>query len=175
MALIDIHRVVETVTSFLVKEKVVFDTIVDQYFDGEQITFFKGQRRSIPSSSLPSIEVYPQSATPGWYATRTQQNDMGLGIDITTDNGHPDTAVDLESRLVTLATRILAHPPHLRAPILGTQTTLQDSLPNGVQYGTAQGGRMRVAVITWQGKHLDFLADKLFAPVMAAPGPLQCG
>lgn len=171
MALIEINRVVDTLLSWYVEEKPLFDAIVSNYYGERSLTILKGIRKSIPISSLPSIEVGPVSDSFGWHAVRVQEETPTLEIHVTTDNGEPVTAIDLEGKLVSLAVRILTYPPHLRAQIQGTNTWMYDSLPASVNYGaTAAQGQMRVAKITWTGKNLEYLSDQLFAPFLQGGG-----
>jgi hypothetical protein len=57
--------------------------------------------------------------------------------------------------------------------IEGTQTHLFDSLPEQARYGTAQNGRQRVATILWQGRYIEYLANRLFRPELRVPGPVD--
>jgi len=163
MALVEIDKVVDTIITFIEYQRPVFDTIIDTYFENRRLNIFVGRRPSIPASSLPSIEVTPVGDSVKWAFCRVQENNPRIEIDITTDNGHPEQAVRLESRLVTLVTQILAAPPALRAGLVRGYRSLQDSLPEGVTYGTADNGRMRVATVSWTGNILTYLSDEMFS------------
>jgi hypothetical protein len=171
MALVEINRVVDTILTFYEEEKPLFDTLISNYLDNRQITLYKGIRKVIPESNLPSIEVGPVSSQLSWHACRVQEDNPSLEIHISTNIWDPALAVDLEGKLVSLATRILAHPPHLRPQIQGSNTWIYDSVLPTVQYGaTSAQGNIRVAQISWTGKLLDYLADSLFPPFLQGQG-----
>jgi hypothetical protein len=172
MALIQVDKVLDTINALIEDQRPVYDTIIDRYHQGRSLNILIGRRPTIPASSLPAIEIYCTDETLGWHACRVQQEEPAIKLDVTTDNGHREQAVRLEAALVTLTTRILASPPHLRPRILGTQSHLYDSLPNSVSYGTAGEGRMRVATISWRGKMLEYLSNRLFDS-LEIPQPLD--
>jgi hypothetical protein len=163
MALFEINRVVDTVIDILESQRPYFDTLTDRYFQDRMLTIYKGRRPSLPASQLPSIEVYPTASTQSWFACRTLQEEMSLGIDVSIDNTNPALAVDLEGKLTTLVVRILTRPPHLRTYIQGTPYTWYDSLPQGVQYGgSSPQGVMRVSRLTWSAKALEHMSHQFF-------------
>jgi hypothetical protein len=171
MALIEINRIVDTVLTFYEGEKPLFDTIIANYLDNRQLTLFKGIRKVIPESNLPSIEVAPVSSQLSWHACRVQEDNPSLEIQVSVNIWDPALAVDLEGKLVSLAVRILVQPPQLRPQIQGTNIWLYDSVLPSVQYGsTAAQGNMRVAKISWSGKALDYLTDTLFFPFLQGGG-----
>lgn len=172
MALIPIDKVADTLILFIEQQRAVYDTIIDMYYEGRRLNIFLGKRATIPASSLPSIEVDGKSESIGWHACRVQQEEPSMSLEITTDNSDPTSAFRLQAALVSLTTRILAAPPSLRTLIKGTRTHLYDSLPNNVAYGTAGQGRMRVATVTWQGKSLEYLSNRLFDPQLQIAEPL---
>lgn len=161
MALLQADKILDTLIEMIERERSVYNTIIDRYFEGRSLNIFLGRRISLPASSLPAIEVTNVSTSIGWHACRVQEENPSIEIDITTDNGHPEQAVRLEAQLVTLTTRILASPPHLRPLIKGSNVWMYDSLPSGVRYGTAEQGRMRVATISWSGKNLEYISNRL--------------
>lgn len=171
MALVPIDKVLDTIILWNVEQKPIFDTIIDRFFDGRSLNIFLGRRATIPASSLPALEVAGRGESLGWHAVRVQQEEPSIEIDITTDNGNPEKAIRLESELVSLAVRILAHPVHLLGRIERTRTHLYDSLPSNVSYGTIGNGRMRVATISWSGKSIEYLANRLFQPCLTIKGP----
>jgi hypothetical protein len=165
MALIEVNKIINTVILWIEAERVVYETIIGQYFtNGRTLNIFKGRRKTIPASSLPSIEVIPAGDSAEWAFCRVQQDNIKLEFDLTIDNANPEVSVEVESKFVTLTQRILCSPPHLRAPIEGTQFHLQDSLATSVSYGSAKGGQQRVATISWEGKVLEYLDDSQFQP-----------
>lgn len=164
MVLVPDSNVADTILSWLEEERPVFSSIIDRYFSGRQLNLFLGRRSVIPASSLPSIEVQVTDVSLSWFACRVQTEEPSVEIDISTDNGMPSEAVRLESELVTLVTRILASPIHLRPRILRTRNHFYDALPSGVTYAKTPDGRMRVAVVSWKGKSIEFLANRLFEP-----------
>jgi len=172
VALIQDDKIADTILGFLEAQRPVYETIIDRFFDGRRLNLFLGRRASIPTSSLPSIEVQVTSVSLGWHSVRVQQEDATLELDITTDNGHPEQAIRLEAQLVTLTTRTLATPPHLRPRIQNSRTHIYDSLPTNVSYGKADQGRMRVATVTWLGKEIEYLANRLFTPGLQIGKPL---
>jgi hypothetical protein len=169
MALVPIDRICDTLVEFIEDQRPVYDTIIDRYYEGRRLNLFLGRRATFPASSLPAIEFEPASDTLGWHACRVQSEDQALEIDITTDNSSPEAAVRLESSLVALTIRILSIPPHLLSEIKGTRKNLYDALPSDVRYGHSGQGRMRVATISWKGKTLEFLANRLFSPYEIEP------
>jgi hypothetical protein len=160
--LYEINRVVDTVISVLEAQRPYFDTLVERYYENRSLSVFKGQRPIIPLSNMPSIEVYPQSSQLRWFGCRTPEEEFSLGIDIAVEETRPDIAVDLEGKITTLVGRVLATPPNLRLRIEGTAASFYDSWPSGVQYGTAGNGTIRVARMSWTGKALEHLSNKLF-------------
>lgn len=171
MALYEINRVVDMVLSFYQEEKPLFDTIIANYLDNKQLTLYKGIRKQIPESNIPCIEVGPVSNDVSWHAVRVQEEKISLDIRVTVNVWEPTLAIDLEGKLVSLATRILTYPPHLRPQIPGTPVWLYDSDLPSVQYGSpAAGGNMRVSKITWSGKALDYLSDNMFPPFLQGGG-----
>lgn len=171
MALYEINRIVDMVLTFYREEKPSFDTIISNYLDDRQLTIYKGIRKQIPESNLPCIEVGPVSSEVTWHAVRVQEDHPSLDIRITISLSEPTLAIDLEGKLVCLATRILTYPPHLRPQIPGTQAWLYDSDLPTVQYGSpAANGSMRVSKISWAGKALDYLADSVFPPFLQGGG-----
>jgi len=171
MAIVEINRVINTILTFYEEERPIFNAIIDNFFQGERITLFKGIRNVIPESSLPSIEVGPVSGTPSWFAVRSQQEESALEIHISVSCSDIVSAINLEGKLVNFAQRILLHPPHLRPLIQGTNTVLFDSFPGPVQYGSAASdGRIRVSKMSWTGKALECLSDSLFPPFLQGGG-----
>lgn len=171
MALIETIKIVDLLISFIEEQRPVYNSIIDRFFEGRMLNLFVGRRPTFPASSLPAVEIEMASETIGWHSCRVQENNPTLEIDITTDNSAPEQAARLESALVTLTTRILAAPGHLRADIQGTNAWMYDSLPNNVTYGHMGQGRMRVATISWTGKNLEYLKNKLFKPALWIRGP----
>ena len=165
-------KLMDTIIQFIEEQRSVYETIIDRYYEGRILNIFLGRRASIPISSLPSIEVQVTNVSFSWAYCRVQQEEPSLEIDITTDNGYPEQAIRLESQLVSLTTRILSTPAHLRPRIMGTRLHMYDSLPKGVTYGKADNGRMRVATIQWGGKQLEYLANRLFKPALQIGQPL---
>ena len=171
MALTSIDKVCDTILSFIKDQEPVYNTMIDRFYSGRKLNLFLGRRATFPASSLPAIEVDPISDTIGWFGCRTQQEEPEIEIDITTDNSDPESAVRLQAIMVNLTVRILSIPPHLRTQIKGTRVHLYDSLPSSVRYGKVREGRMRIATISWKGKSLEYLANRLFEPI-DIPGPL---
>jgi hypothetical protein len=174
MSLYDISRVVDTVIGFLETQRPVFDTIIEQYYPGNnrRLEVFFGRRVTIPTSSLPSIEVAPAGSGPDWFACRTLRDTLSLELDVTVDNYDPEHGTRVLTALETLVTRILTRPPHLRPTIQGTQSHLFDALPGRVQYATAGQGKMRVATIPWEGQILEYLANNEFEPYLRVGSPV---
>lgn len=170
MALIQVDLLCDTILQMLAFQTPVYETIIDQYHHNRIINFFLGRRAQIPASSLPSIEVEGKSSSLGWHACRVQQDEPSVELDITTDNSDPESAVRLQAALVTVTVRILNAPPNLRPLIKGTRNYLYDSLATNVTYGTVGQGRMRVATLTWSGKVLEFMSNRLFDPQLQIPG-----
>lgn len=166
--LIEINRVVDTILTFLEEQKPIYNTIITNYLGSDKkLTLFKGIRKTIAQSNLPSIEVGPTGDTMEWHAARVQQENLTLEIHITISNSDIPTALDLEGKLAALTTRILTVPSHLRPQIQGTEQWLYDSPLPSVTYGaTALAGSMRVTRISWTGKSLEFLRDELFPPAL---------
>jgi len=173
MALTQDDLVADTILAFIEGQRPIYETIIDRFFEGRILNTFLGRRSSIPTSSLPSIEVQVDSVSLGWFAVRVQEENPSLGLDITTDNGFPEQAIRLEAKLVSLTVRILASPPFLRPRIIGTNTHLYDALPTNVTYGKADNGRLRVARILWVGKQIEYLANRLFQPQLQIGDPLD--
>ena len=171
MALIPVDKVLDTIILFIEEQRPTYDTIIDRYHTGRFLNVFLGRRSNIPSSSLPSIEVAAVNESFDWFAVRVQEENPSIEIDITTDNGHPEQSERLQAALVSLTTRILAHPQHLRPRIQRSRTHMYDSFPQNVTYGTADQGRMKVATISWQGKSIEPLANHLFKICNQAFGP----
>lgn len=171
MALIPVHKVVHTLLGWFESERGTFNTIVDQYYQGKQINFFKGLRKVFKESSLPAIEVGPTDDAPSWEFVRVQGDSLNLEIHITTSNFIPEAALDLESKLASFVTRILCYPPNIRGRIEGTNTWFQDSFPKGIQYGAAgYTYNIRVSKIQWGCKVLEYLSDASFPPVVQEGG-----
>ncbi len=167
--LIPVDRVIDTVLSWFELERNVYDTLIDQHFQGRRITFFKGLRKVIPESDYPSIEVGPTSDQWSWEFVRVQGDTMALEIHITTSNKNPADALVLSSRLASLTGRILTRPQHLRGRIEGTSHWFQDCNVGPVTYNA--GGynfNIRVDQIAWSGKILEYLDDSDFDPSMQA-------
>lgn len=171
MALLPVDKILDTLIIWVEEQRPIYDTIIDKFFDGRCLNVFLGRRATFPSSSLPALEVAARSESLGWHAVRVQKEEPSIEIDITTDNGNPEFAVRLEAELVSLTVRILAHPVHLLGHIERTRTHLYDSLPASVSYGTIGNGRMRVATISWSGKSIEYLANRLFMPCLQIKGP----
>lgn len=172
MALVEANRVLDTFLTMFEEQRPVYNTII-QYYLGERkfISYFKGIRKAIPESNLPSLEIGLTGDTLGWYATRTQEDNVSLEVHITTSNKDPVTAIDLEGKLVALTTRILTIPSHLRPQIQGMNAWLLDSGLPSVTYGSSQAtGNIRIAKITWQTKNLEYLGDNLFSPMLQGGG-----
>jgi hypothetical protein len=170
MAIIPVDRAVHTLMSWMKLEEPTFNSIIDMFYQGKQITFFEGLRKTIPESSLPSLEVGPTSDTGDWPFCRVQGDTISLEVHITISNKLIYEAMLLESRLASFADRILRYPPHLRGNILGTRIWFQDSYSKGVTYGAAgYNFNMRVCKINWEAKVLEYLADDMF-PVILQDG-----
>jgi hypothetical protein len=171
MAIYEINRVVDMVLTFYTEVKPLFDTIISNYLDNRQLTIYKGIRKVVPESNLPCIEVGPVSSDVSWHAVRVQEDNPSLDIRVTVNLWDPNLAIDLEGKLVTLATRILTYPPHLRPQIPGTNAWMYDCELPQVQYGSAAaGGNQRVSKISWTGKTLDYLGDGYFPPFLQGEG-----
>jgi hypothetical protein len=172
MALIEINRLIDTILTFITDEQAAYDTLIANYLgDRFFLNTFKGIRKSLPVSSMPALEVGPVGDQLSWHSVRVQEDTMALEIHISTNNGNPVAAIDLEGKLVALTMRILTVPAHLRPQIQGYQTWLYDSPLPSVQYGaTAANGNMRVAKISWSGKALEYLTDPMFPPFLQGGG-----
>ncbi len=173
MALLPTEKVIDTIIAWLEAERPIFDTIINAAHPGRRLTIFHGSRSQIPANQVPAIEVAALEETLGWFACRVQQESPSLRIDVTVDNQEPEPAARLLSSLASLTTRILAHPAHLLPQIEGTQTHLFDSLPDKTRYDTAQNGRQRVATILWQGRYIEYLANRLFRPELRMLGAVD--
>jgi hypothetical protein len=171
MALIPVDRVIDTVLGLMVAQEATFNTIIDEFFTGKRINFFDALQKSISDSSLPSIEIGPAGDNLSWKFVRVQGDDIDLEIHITTSNKLPEIAMRLESRLVSLVTRILAYPANVRGRIEGTNTWFQDSFPNSVSYGSINYNfNIRVAKVNWKAQILEYLPDIAFPPLLQEGG-----
>src|SRR3954454_1784276 len=120
MALQPIDRVVHTLMSWMRLEEPTFNSIIDTFYTGKQITFFEGLRKVIPESSLPSLEIGPTGDVGDWSFVRVQGDEINLQIHITISNKLITEAMILESRLASFTDMILRYPPHIRGRIEGT-------------------------------------------------------
>lgn len=161
MALIPEDKYIDTILQMIERHRPIYETVIDRYFSGRRLNLFVGRRATIPTSSLPSIEVVNTGNSLSWFAVRVQQEQPTLELDITTDNNDPEQAVRLESALVCITTRILAAPVNLRPYIARSQHWMYDAFPGNVRYGSAGEGRMRVAVVSWSGQTLEYLTKKI--------------
>jgi hypothetical protein len=169
MALIPVYRVVNTIITFLENERPIYDTIIDSHYSGRKIKFFPGIRPTLAESDLPAIEVGPTQDQLEWAFVRVQSDTFNLEVHVTIPGKNFADALILDSKLVTLTQRILAWPPHLRAPIEGTNHWFYDSLPNSVDYGSANPkSNMRTSRITWSGKILEGFDNRAFPPYLQA-------
>jgi hypothetical protein len=160
MSLISVDRIVSTLLVWLKAEEPTFNTIIDQFYQGKQITFFEGLRKVIPESSLPSIEIGQSSDEPSWQYPRVQGDQFNLEVHLTISNKLPKEAQILEARLASLIVRILFHPMHVRGRIEGSNNWLFDSAPGSVEYGA--GGynfNIRVTKIPWTGHIIECIDD----------------
>jgi len=172
MALIPVDKLLDTMNAWIEDQRVTYDSLIDMYYQNRRLNIFLGRRASIPSSSLPSIEISAITDTVGWHACRVQQVEPQIQLDITTDNRSPESSVRLQALMCTLTTRIFDHPAHLLPQIQGTQHHLFDSLLTDVKYDqTASNGSQRVATLSWRGKYLEYLANRLFAPELQMRPP----
>lgn len=171
MALIPIDRVVHTLMGWMQLEAPTFNSIIDTFYQGKQITFFEGLRKVIPESSLPSLEIGPSGDTGDWPFVRVQQDEISLEVHITTSNQNVTQAMQLESRLASFTDRILRFPPHLRGRIEGTNIWFQDSYTKGITYGSSgYSFNIRVCKINWSGKVLEYLSDSMFPTIFQEGG-----
>lgn len=171
--LIPAHKIVDTLLSWVKEQAPIYNSIIFPHYNTRKMNYFRGLQKSIADSSLPSIEVGPISDSANWEFVRVIGDTINLEIHITIANKDIEDAMVLESKLVSYTSRILLHPPHLRAQILGTSSWLMDSFIDGVQYGAAgYSSNIRVAKISWHGKYLEYLDDSQFYPYLqAAPNP----
>lgn len=172
MPLIDSSKIVDSVIAWINDQKPIYNTIINYYFIGRQLSVLFGRRQVIPSVSLPSIEVALSSDNLSWKFCRVIGEKTGLEIDITVDHNHPEPANRCLTNLAYITTRVLAAPPHLQGNIIGTPDHLFNALPNSVSYRTIDNSRQRVATVTWEGERLDNLVNNLFDPVRIVPPPI---
>ena len=90
--MIEVHRIADTLLTVLQEERALFDTVVDIYYSGRRMNFIKEVRKSIPTSSVPSIEASPTSGDLQWSFLRVLEDTLTFRFDITTDNGYPELA-----------------------------------------------------------------------------------
>lgn len=161
--IIPTHLVIDTILTFLKAERPLYDTIVDTHFNGRKITFFRGIQRQIGEADQPSVEIGPTQDELAWSFVRVQGDTINMEVHITTSNKNVSDAITLESQLVSLTSRILAHPSILRTRIVGTNHWLMDSLVNNVTYGASGFSyNIRVARLNWFGKVLVGYDDRSF-------------
>jgi hypothetical protein len=171
MSLIPVDRIVNTLLVWFKAEEATFNTIIDYFYQGKQITFFDGLRKVIPESSLPSLEVGQITDEPSWQYCRVQGDAFNLEVHITVSNKLPREAQMLESRLASLATRILVHPIHVRGRIEGTNMWFFDAFPGSVNYGSAgYSFNIRVCKIPWTGHIIECIDDSQFPVEMQEGG-----
>jgi hypothetical protein len=163
MSLISTDRIVNTLLVWFKAEEATFNTIIDEFYQGKQISFFDGIRKVIPESSLPSIEVGMINDEPVWEYCRVQGDHFNLECHLTISNKLPREAQILEARLASLMTRILFHPCHVRGRIEGTNHWMFDSQPASVDYGSAgYNFNIRVCKIPWKGRIINCIPDMMF-------------
>jgi hypothetical protein len=171
MAVVAIDRITHTLLSWLQLEEAMFNSIIDNFYQGKQITFFEGLRKVIPESSLPSIEVGPTGDSATWPFVRVQGDTIDLEVHITISNKLIYEALLLESRLASFVDRILRYPAHLRGRIEGTNIWLNDGYTKGITYGASgYNFNIRVCKIAWQGQVLEYLSDRSFPTVLMEGG-----
>ena len=170
MSLLSVDRIVNTLMVWLKAEEPTFNTIIDQFYQGKQISYFSGIRKVIGESSLPSIEVGQVNDTPSWQYPRVQGDEFNLEVHLTVSNKLPDQAPILEARLACLITRILFHPMHVRGRIEASNDWLFDAAPTAVNYAAdGYSFNIRVCKIPWVGKIIECIDDSQF------PAELQEG
>jgi hypothetical protein len=163
MSLIPTDRLVNTILVWFKVEEATFNTIIDEFYQGKQITFFDGIRKVIPESSLPSIEVGQISDTPSWQYPRVQGDEFSLEVHLTVSNKLVREAQILEARLASLITRVLFHPMHVRGRIEGTNMWIFDGAPQSVEYGSSgYNFNIRVCKIPWKGRIIECIPDMSF-------------
>jgi hypothetical protein len=171
MAIHEINRVVDMVLGFFDEARPLYNTIIHNYFPGRNISLFKGVRKHVADSNVPCIEVGPISDTLKWHSVRVQEDTFSLDIRVTINLSETGQAIDLEGKLVSLTTKILANPPHLRPQIPGYNAWLYDTELPTVSYGSAGAvGTYRISKIEWSGKVLDYLSDQDFEPMLSGNG-----
>ena len=171
MALMSVERAINTILAWLKAEEPIFNSIIDEFYQGKQITFFAGLRKVIPESSLPSIEVGQISDDVEWKYVRVQGDTFNLEVHLTISNKLPEFAQILEGRLATLITRILFNPIHVRGRIEGTNSWFFDAAPSTITYGA--GGyahNIRVTKIPWKGSIIVSIDDAEFPPDLQEHG-----
>ena len=163
VALLPVDRIVNTLLVWFKVEEGTFNTIIDEFYQGKQITFFDGIRKVIPESSLPSIEVGQMADELAWKYPRVQGDTFNIECHLTISNKLPREAQILEARLASLMTLILFHPMHVRGRIEGTNMWLFNSQPTTVEYGSSgYNFNIRVAKIPWKGEIIRAIPDVLF-------------
>jgi hypothetical protein len=163
MSLIPTDRIVNTLLVWFKAEEATFNTIIDEFYQGKQITFFDGIRKVIPESSLPSIEVGMINDEMKWDYCRVQGDTFHLECHLTISNKLPREAQILESRLASLMIRILFHPIHVRGRIEGTNYWMFDSQPSSADYGSpGYNFNIRVCKIPWTGRIIWPIPDVMF-------------
>jgi hypothetical protein len=163
MSLIPVDRMVNTLLVWFKTEEATFNTIIDYFYQGKQISFFDGIRKVIPESSLPSIEVGQINDTPSWQYPRVQGDEFNLEAHLTVSNKLPREAQILEARLASLMTRILFHPCHVRGRIEGTNAWIFNGAPGSVNYGSSgYNFNIRVCKIPWVGSIIECIDDSMF-------------
>lgn len=163
MSLIPVDRLVNTLLVWFKAEEATFNTIIDYFYQGKQITFFDGLRKVLAESSLPSIEVGQINDEPAWDYCRVQGDTMNLEVHLTISNKLPQEAQMLESRLASFITRILFHPTHVRGRIEGTNMWIFNGAPGSVNYGSpGYNFNIRVCKIPWSGHIIECIPDIMF-------------
>jgi len=169
---IEVNRVVDTTLLLFQEHDAIFNTIISAYCGPRKMTYFKGIRKFIAQSNTPAIEIGPVSDSPKWFATRTIGSQIQLEIHLTIAAYEPAIAMDLEGKLVALATKILTSPSSLRRPIAGTLSTIYDGELPSVRFGAAKSrGDIRVSELSWGPKILVYLSDEDFPEEILRGGP----
>jgi hypothetical protein len=168
---IPVTDLIDTVLGWIEEQRVVYETIINRYYVGRQLSTFAFRRSRINVPDMPAIEVDWTSEDPGWKYFRVLSERTALEIDVTTNHHQPELAGRCEAELVSLTARILASPPHLQAAIRGIDQTLWNSIPTGVSHRVEN--EMRIATLSWTGERLEYLVNMLFSPTLQVPQPIE--
>jgi len=155
----NVSNIVDTVILVINTQRESIDKLLHTYVEDSCLNIIKGNRKVIPDSAMPSLEIEPVSATTEWATLRAQRPRYELSLKLSVRNSNEDYGVEYITSIANFISQILTNPLNLQLKIVNevkwdlneglVETYILDSFSDNVSYSASKDGSIRTAEFNW--------------------------